>query len=36
MSLFVVKIAYETIQVVQQINAQGLIVVCEYFGYGEK
>lgn len=36
MYLFVVEIAYETIQVVQQINVQGLTVVCKYSGYEEK
>ena len=36
MYLFVVEIAYETIQVVQRINVQGLTVVCKYSGYEEK
>lgn len=36
MNLFVVEIAYETIQVVQQISVQGLTVVCKYSGYEEK
>lgn len=36
MYLFVVEIAYETIQVVQHINVQGLTVVCKYSGYEEK
>ena len=36
MFLFVVENAYEINQIVQQINVQGLNVVCEYFGYEEK
>ena len=36
MSLFVVENAYEINQIVQQINVQGLNVVCKYSGYEEK
>lgn len=36
MFLFVVENAYEIIQTMQQINVQGLNVVCKYSGYEEK
>ena len=36
MLLFVVENSYEVIQAMQQINVQGLNVVCEYSDYEEK
>jgi len=36
MFLFVVENAYEIIQTLQQLNVQGLSVVCKYSGYEEK
>ena len=36
MLLFVVENSYEAIQTMQQINVQGLNVVCKYSDYEEK
>jgi len=36
MLLFVVENSYEVIQAMQQINVQGLNVVCKYSDYEEK
>ena len=36
MFLFVFENAYEIIQTLQQLNVQGLSVVCKYSGYEEK